>query len=1339
MLEDTNNELNVSNKDMFLQQKDSKNIIKNKSDLKDIKIHQTVLMEDKVKKEGKVTLNDLGKIEEAKKHRSANRPLHKIKDFNNNVNFCRCCSLPCEEKGIIEPFKMCDNIDDFSECGLGVTLYFYFFRFAIIVIFIGIGVMAISMMVFNHHYTKGINRVCNNYYIRYHKKQLNYCSGFITVSNESYNNYTRFNDWILRFTSDNMKVYQLLHRSITGTKNTRKVLINYSVLNFFFLLTILILNIFFIIFLTAQSQKAKLLNLSIRDYTVLISNSKHILIDYLNTQERENPKFIKNSQQLVENTADFIAYVNEYIRYDRSLIDLKINNINMCYNLGIYIDLRDEYEECVKKIFKIKNDPKIIELNLKNGNLFQNRHYYKFPLGFIGMKCCYIKEKPLLTLQKQKLDLEKQLEFESENIQIISEKNFTGYMFLSFNRIKDKEIILERYPNKFFDMMIYYIKNIKYYLCCCCLTKGEKIKFNKIKGVDVEDPPEPEDLFWENFKYSSRNRACRIILVFVVCLVIIGVSLLIVLGFTVLQNNITKDEKKINLFLKYLLSFAITIVISVIDAVLSLVLEKLTFLEKHLSRSNYQLSLSIKLTLFTFFNSGIIPLVSKHLIVDKRVNLGNFGYNIDRNNLLVNDMFVLFLVNAVVAPLLWTFNIMYIFHRIKIYFLEKRKDPDENHFMTQRELNKLYELPDMKIAYKFSYIGKTLALTVFYLPIFPMGFIISCFGLFFGYILELFNFTHLYKRPEMLDEIIAKVFADNFIIIIFIGAIGDYFFFHEIFPDNKMSLANIIIFGILIIIPYSKFINCNFVGIDKSEYHNFPLSDVYFTFYNDYQRQNPFTKKVGMIKYLTELKKNGYLSENAYKLAESNIENLNLMEIYYGITKGDIPIIHQSAMANTHNNKSIACQNIRQSLVAPNIHDGFNDRVQKQKYFDSQILNMFGSKEIKNVPEAPINFPMDTIVEEEEKNEKDDNETKDKLVNAYNNPLGINMGLGPLPMEDYLNTMPLTKSLRRTVTKNTNDKNNNLKFFKDFEEEKNNERNIDNNRSDKDRFIDVKMSNNKKSIVSSKIDDKDGNKSSLPFHSSFNSSNPEINKLQNNGENNNNQSSISIQKNEYNDESKEEEKNKDVPYTSVMSQIQNNINMNENMDNNEFNTIVNNENDKYSDNFNINNFNDSSNINDSNNNDYDNKDHFPRNTSIKGENKNDTHSLNENNFNNIFNSSSKKIRRNKSNNFNQDGSINKLNDMPLDEESIKNKSSIINSDIKNNIKFSEGEGGNNIDENGDIKDIHNFPYNTENNNNNNNQNLNEDITPDLINNTNKTNNSNFQIDTSNENENDDYI
>ena len=60
------------------------------------------------------SLDDLGTIENAKKHRSANRPLHKIGEFTEHVNFCRCCDLPCEEKGIIEPFNFCGNIDEFQ-------------------------------------------------------------------------------------------------------------------------------------------------------------------------------------------------------------------------------------------------------------------------------------------------------------------------------------------------------------------------------------------------------------------------------------------------------------------------------------------------------------------------------------------------------------------------------------------------------------------------------------------------------------------------------------------------------------------------------------------------------------------------------------------------------------------------------------------------------------------------------------------------------------------------------------------------------------------------------------------------------------------------------------------------------------------------------------------------------------------------------------------------------------------------------------------------------------------------------------------------------------------------
>ena len=45
------------------------------------------------------------------------------------------------------------------------------------------------------------------------------------------------------------------------------------------------------------------------------------------------------------------------------------------------------------------------------------------------------------------------------------------------------------------------------------------------------------------------------------------------------------------------------IAISVLNALLELVLTKFTLIEKHLSRTNFYLSLSIKLTIFTFSNA----------------------------------------------------------------------------------------------------------------------------------------------------------------------------------------------------------------------------------------------------------------------------------------------------------------------------------------------------------------------------------------------------------------------------------------------------------------------------------------------------------------------------------------------------------------------------------------------------------------------------------------------------------------------------------------------------------------------------------------------------------------
>jgi len=728
--------------------------------------------------------------------------------------------------------------------------------------------------------------------------------------------------------------------------------------------------------------------------------------------QKQNPNYIAQSQLTVENTADFIKHVNKYITED----ELKIYNVNLYYNLGQYMDLRDELEEVKEKIFKIKNDKHMIKINSEEGNLIKDRYYYKIPLRNFGIYCIKFKDKQLVTLEQQKSILEKDIENEINNFQILSEKNFTGYMFVSFNYIKDKEEILKRHPNHFFDIMIDFFKNIKYYICCCCLSEGEKLKFSKKKGLDIEDPPEPEDLYFENFKYSGRERFLWILLFFFVGILIIGVSFLIVLGLTYWQNKIMDNEKNTNIFAKYLLSLLITIIIAILNWVLELVLEKFTFWERHLSRTNYYLSLSVKIAILTFLNSAIVPLIAKELAIKKRINL---IYNIDRNNLIVDDMFVMFLVNAIETPLLWTFNIPFLYKKISIHFLEKKKNPDQSHYMTQKELNKLYEYPDMSISYKYAFLMKTTAMSFFYLPIFPLGFIISFLGFILGYLLELYNFTHIYKRPEMLDKSITIAYANNFIFILFIEGVGDFFFFYEIFPNRAFSIINFVLFLVLIFVPYTKFLTCNFIGEKKkADYYSRPLTEIYFTFYNDYQRQNPFTKRLGLTNYLNALRDKGYLSKNMFDLAISNIDQLNLMEIYYGISRGRIPLMHQSVMANT-NNRSIIGKNkkLRQSLLNPNINDNEIDKKRKQKFFDSQINLIFGNKlSLDNIPsfeEDPEKFPMDTIDEEAKK--------KDQLVNAFNNPLAINMGFGALPMDNNIySSVPMTLSKRASYINNFN-------------------------------------------------------------------------------------------------------------------------------------------------------------------------------------------------------------------------------------------------------------------------------------------------------------------------------
>ena len=78
-----------------------------------------------------------------------------------------------------------------------------------------------------------------------------------------------------------------------------------------------------------------------------------------------------------------------------------------------------------------------------------------------------------------------------------------------------------------------------------------------------------------------------------------------------------------------------------------MILDFLTKMEKQTTMTEYYRSYSVKLTLFSFFTSAVVPLMCE--LIKK-----SDGYQI-----LISNMLMMFLVNAFLTPIMWTMNFTY--------------------------------------------------------------------------------------------------------------------------------------------------------------------------------------------------------------------------------------------------------------------------------------------------------------------------------------------------------------------------------------------------------------------------------------------------------------------------------------------------------------------------------------------------------------------------------------------------------------------------------------------------------------------------------------------------------
>ena len=280
------------------------------------------------------------------------------------------------------------------------------------------------------------------------------------------------------------------------------------------------------------------------------------------------------------------------------------------------------------------------------------------------------------------------------------------------------------------------VDKIRNFFCNCC----EDLGMHRIQGqpVSVKRAPEPDDILWEN----AHNRRPTIIrnrvIAHLCCLVILVAGGVGQYYLYYASNFVTDDDAQT------LLSLGTSILINVTNFIIVQVLIVVTRLEGNATRTEQNESLLVKICLYEFFNAGIFYSGAK--ILAQSVN------NFNIQGTISFEIMLFMVINALSPTLINLALVVFEFPESLKRCCLKNGWSDSN----QKEANELYEFSKISFPEKYSYVIKTIWLSLFYGPFVPIVVPISIVGLFLFYFTEVYLFRTHYNVPRMLSKHIAN-------------------------------------------------------------------------------------------------------------------------------------------------------------------------------------------------------------------------------------------------------------------------------------------------------------------------------------------------------------------------------------------------------------------------------------------------------------------------------------------------------------------------------------------------------------------------------------------------------
>ncbi|EAR91342.1 transmembrane protein, putative (macronuclear) [Tetrahymena thermophila SB210] len=544
------------------------------------------------------------------------------------------------------------------------------------------------------------------------------------------------------------------------------------------------------------------------DYTVMVQNFPQVF-EFENEDKSNNFDVYSNLKEFFQNPLNMNGEVLKVVKVNlglkikdlkqleaqqKNLVEEKQKLLLKLIKKGLLCDVQsDEIAQLDKKIYFIKNKIEELEVKFRDGKgiSFMNNH-------------------------------------------------FTGVAFVTLETERMQKILLDLSKQTW-------------------LSNSKKITpyFGRI--LSISPAPDPTEIYWENLNTSQLERNVRIAIGLSIDFLVVfgsGLSIYFLQDYqstyaekhkiSIIYNSQNNKDEITNI---QLLSLAISIVIFIINSILTVLVRQVAKFKKFQTRTYYNLSFAFFLSLAQFTNATLVPFIVSFIVNEST----NYQMLYGASGLIPNQN-IIFMVNSFLPILFFFLDFEYILKKLQRKSEEKK---NQNSILTQQELLDLYEDPQFTIEAEYSQVMNTLLMTLFYATPLPICVLWSIAGIIIQYLIAKYNLINRRSAPFNIGSSLSQVMINllNAGILIFACLSYVFIYMSKDNADNNsqfISLVAIIVSAAHFVLPIHV-INKELIKIKPRKPENIKsYRQVYGDFSTDYDRANPATKRLASQKFIQE-------------------------------------------------------------------------------------------------------------------------------------------------------------------------------------------------------------------------------------------------------------------------------------------------------------------------------------------------------------------------------------------------------------------------------------------------------------------------------------------------------